>query len=289
VRFPAQAHERSANVGVDHTARRETETLERTRSFRWLVRAGFIARAVTYGLIGVLALAIAFGAGTMGAAPNQQGALSLISQSAVGRPALVAICAGLLAYGLWKLTQGIFGRGPEGGGGTSVKDRVSNLAGGLVYLGFFAVAVRVLTGSAGNSSGAPQHAASGILAWPGGQVLVGGVGAALMAISLYQLYDAARGGFADEAKIERMSPRGQRAFMLLGRIGLGARALVFGLIGYFLLRTAIEFNPNNAIGVDGAVARLHHQALGSWLVGLVGLGLIVFAVFSLLEGRYRRL
>jgi hypothetical protein len=120
-------------------------------------------------------------------------------------------------------------------------------------------------------------------------VIVGIAGAGLMAISLYQLYDAMRGRFADDSKTERMGSRERQLFMRLGRTGLTARALVFALIGYFLVRTAIEYEPRTAIGVDGALARLHHQPLGPWLVGLAGVGLLTFAVFSLIEGRYRRL
>lgn len=232
---------------------------------------------------------MAFGAGTMGAAPNQQGALDLIGRSLLGRAALVVICAGLLAYAIWKLTQGVLGRGPEGGGGPKLNDRVANLAGGVVYLGFFAVATQALSGTSGNSSGEPKQAATGILGWPGGQLIVGIAGTGLIAISLYQLYDALSGGFAQHSKTERMWSQERRLFMLLGRVGLAARALVFALVGYFLLRTAIDFNANNAIGVDGALARLHNQPLGNWLLGFTAAGLLTFAAFSLLEARYRRL
>ncbi len=113
------------------------------------MRTGFISRAVTYGVIGALALALALGAGTAGATPNQQGALALIARGWLGRVALVVIAAGLLAYAVWKLWQGIAGRGPEGGGGPSLKDRIPNLSGGVVYLVFFAVAVEVLAGDGG--------------------------------------------------------------------------------------------------------------------------------------------
>jgi hypothetical protein len=65
--------------------------------------------------------------------------------------------------------------------------------------------------------------------------------------------------------------------------------MVFALIGYFLLRTAIEYDSRQAIGVDGALARLHDQPLGPLSVGLVGVGLLIFAAFSLFEARYRRL
>lgn len=270
------------------TARSEALAGERSRPFRWLVRVGFFSRGITYGLIGALALALALGAGTAGTAANQQGALALIARSWLGRLALVVIAAGLLAYALWKLTQGIAGSGPEGGGSPKTFDRLANISGGIAYLLFFAVAIRTLLGG-GSSGGKPEHAAAGVLGWPGGQVLVALCGAALLAVSAYQLYEALTGAFANESKTGRMRADERRTFMLIGRIGISARSLVFGLIGYFVLRAAIDFNPHNAVGVDGALARVHHEPLGPWLLGLVGVGLIVFAAFSFAEGRYRRL
>jgi hypothetical protein len=151
------------------------------------------------------------------------------------------------------------------------------------------IAIRVLTGTSGNSATEPKHATAGVLGWPGGQLIVGIGGGALIAISLYQLYDAFRGKFAKGVKTQRMGPTERRLFMALGYIGLAARAVVFGLIGYFLLRTAIDFDPTTAVGVDGALARLHHQPVGPEALGLVAVGLLTFSAFSMLEARYRRL
>src|SRR5436305_12465313 len=107
---------RSNRRSAGRAARRDTFTVERSPLFEWPVRAGFVARGLTYALIGALALAIAVGAGTDGTAPNQQGALELITQAPLGWIALAVIAVGLLAYATWKLTQGILGRGPAGGG-----------------------------------------------------------------------------------------------------------------------------------------------------------------------------
>ena len=271
------------------TSTAEDGVIESPAPFRWLVRAGFFARGLTYAVIGLLALALALGLSRSGAAPNQQGALTLIARAQPGRGALVVIAGGLLAYAVWKLWQGILGVGPEGGGGKHAKDRVANLAGGIVYVGFFAVAVRVLIGSGGNASGDAREAAAGILGWPAGEVVVGLAGLLLLLVSLYQTWDALSSGFAQHSKVDQMSTEMRSAFLWLGRVGLAARALVFGLVGYFLLRTALDFRPRTAVGVDGALARLRHQPLGPWMLGLVAVGLLVFAVFSLIEGRYRRL
>ncbi|MBV9802705.1 MAG: DUF1206 domain-containing protein [Solirubrobacterales bacterium] len=268
---------------------RDAPAAERSRPFRWAVRAGFVTRSVTYGVVGAIALALAVGAGAAPAAPNQQGALALIARAPLGRIAVAVAAVGLLAYALWKLGQAGFGRGPEGGGDPEPKDRVANAAGGVVYLAFFAVAVQILLGSSSSGSSGPSQAASGILGWPGGAVIVGVAGAVLIAISLYQIYDAGRGSFAEDAKISDMSDLQYRSFMVLGRVGLTARAIVFGLIGYFVVKTAIEFNPHEAVGLDGALGRVHHEPYGPWLLGLAAAGLIVFATYSLMEARYRRL
>jgi Domain of Unknown Function (DUF1206) len=283
----------SAQTTAEREARsveHEAVRAERSRPFRLLVRTGFVARAVTYGVIGGIALALAVGAGSAPAAPNQQGALALITEAPLGRVALAAVCVGLLAYALWKLGQAFLGRGPEGGGGPSALERISNAAGGIAYLLFFAVAVRILFGSSSSgSSSQPAHTTAGVLGWPGGTVIVGIGGGALIAISLYQAYDAVRGRFADDAKLGEMTDNQRRTFMMLGRVGLTARALVFAIVGYFLLRAAISYDPHDAVGVDGVLARVHHEPYGTLLLGLVAGGLLVFACYSLFEARYRRL
>ncbi len=269
-------------------AQRDALAAERSRPLRWLIRSGFAARGITYGLIGALALALALGAGTGGTAPNQQGALALIDHAPLGGLALVLIAAGLLAYALWKISQAAFGRGPEGGGAPGLWDRISNLAGGIAYLVFFAVAVRVLVKGSGGSGG-PRNAAAGVLGWPGGSAIVALGGGILIAVSAYQAYDAVTGGFAKEAKTGEMGHRERRLYCALGRIGLTARALVFVLVGYFLIRAAVDYNAGKAVGVDGVLGRVHHQSYGPWLLGLTAAGLLIFAVYSLLEARFRRL
>jgi hypothetical protein len=282
----AQSRSRHAATAIG----RGDPRAERSRPFQWLVRTGFLARALTYGLVGALAIALAFGAGTAGTSPDQKGALTLIARAPLGFLALIVIAAGLLAYAIWKLTQALNGRGPEGGGGPSAGERVANAGGGVAYLLFCAVAVSVLAGSGGaGASGSPQSATGGLLASPGGRWLVGIAGVALVGGAIYQAYYGLSARFTRQIKTEEMKRDQLQQLRALGKVGLTARAVVFALIGYFLTRSAIAYDPKSAVGVDGALARLHHQALGPLLVGLVGAGLVVFAAFSLYEARFRRL
>jgi hypothetical protein len=48
----------------------------------------------------------------------------------------------------------------------------------------------------------------------------------------------------------------------IGTFGHLARMVVFGLVGVFLIKAAVDFNPDKAVGVDGALAKLGHTSYG---------------------------
>ena len=117
---------------------------------------------------------------------------------------------------------------------------------------------------------------------------MGAAGAILVAVSLFQCYEAVRGQFIDDNKPHEMGRVEEHVFAGIGRVGLIARAGVFALVGYFLCRTAIEFKETG-VGLDGTLAKVHQQPFGNWLLAFVAAGLLIFAVFSFFEARYQRL
>ncbi len=64
---------------------------------------------------------------------------------------------------------------------------------------------------------------------------------------------------------------------------------MFGIVAYFLVQAAISYDPHDAVGIDGVLARVHSEPLGAVLLALVAAGLLVFACYSLFEARWRRL
>ena len=55
------------------------------------------------------------------------------------------------------------------------------------------------------------------------------------------------------------------------------------------LKAGIEHDPDEAIGLDGALLEIAQQSYGAVLLGAVALGLFVFGFYSLIEARYRKL
>ena len=81
----------------------------------------------------------------------------------------------------------------------------------------------------------------------------------------------------------------RRWIVAIGVVGQVARGIVFALIGVFLVKAAVEYDPHSAVGVDGALRRLQHAPYGSAVLAVVAAGLIVFALYSFSDARYRRL
>jgi Domain of Unknown Function (DUF1206) len=260
------------------------EGFVQSSAFEWLSRAGFVARAVIYGLIGVLALKLALGHG--GKITDQRGALATVAHQPFGTYLLTLLAIGLGAYALWRFVRAAIGHGPEGS--DSGFDRVAALASGVVYSGLCVLAVAILIGTSGSAS-SPHKATAGVLGWPAGTWIVGAAGVVLIAVGLYQGYRGLTKDFLSDSKTEEMSPAMRTWIGWIGRVGYFARMVVFGLVGVFLVKAAVDYNPNKAVGLDGALAKLENHSYGSVLLGIVSAGLVAFALYSLSDARYRRI
>ena len=277
------AFDRTPHAAPVPQARMQGDRLARTHEFEALARAGLAARGVVYAIIGLLALKLALGDG--GKATNQQGALRTIADRPFGKTLLVLVAIGLAGYALWRLLRAALGHGPEQH--DSGSDRVAALASGIAYAILCVTAVKILAG-ASTGSGTPKKATGGVLDWAGGPLLVGIAGAALIGVAGYQAYKGIKKKFLEDSKTEQMSHGVKRAFTALGVFGHVARAVVFTLIGYGLIKAAIDYDPDKAIGLDGALRKLANASYGPWLLGLVAAGLIGFAAYSVADARYRR-
>jgi hypothetical protein len=260
------------------------ERIVRSDGFEWLSRAGFVARGIVYVIIGILAIKLATGSG--GTNASQQGALRAVAHQPFGKVLLILIAVGLGGYAAWRLARAALGHGPEGS--DSGIDRVAAFASGVVYTALCAIAVEILLGSGGGSGGAKKETA-GVFGWPAGTWLVGIVGVVLIGVGLYQGYRGISKDFLEDSKTEQMGSLTRRWIKWIGTFGYLARMVVFCLVGVFLIKAAVDYNPDKAVGLDGALAKVDHASYGPFLLGLVAAGLIAFGTYSLSDARYRRI
>jgi hypothetical protein len=266
-------------------AGRHGERAARSPQLGWLARAGLVARGAVYVIIGVLAVELALGEG--GKATNQQGALHTIAKQPFGKVLVILMAIGLAGYAIWRLLRAAIGHGAEGDR-DDAKDRISGLVSGIVYAALCVTAIGIVAGSGGGSSGHPDNAAGGVLGWPAGPWLVGLAGVILIGVGLDQGRKGYKREFLEDSRTGHMSHGVRKAFTGLGVFGHLSRMVVFALIGWFLIRAAVDYDPHKAVGLDGALAKLGDSSFGPVLLGLVALGLLGFGVYSVADARYRR-
>jgi hypothetical protein len=264
-------------------AKREGDQLAGAKPLGWLARAGLIGRGVIYGIIGILALKLALGDG--GEATDQQGALTTIAQQSFGEVLLILVAVALAGYALWRLVRAAVGHGAEQR--DDATDRLAAVGSGIAYAILCVTAVEILIG-AGSSSGSTKQTTGGVLDWTGGPVLVAIAGAILIGVAAYQAYKGLAKKFLEDAKTHEMGPTVRKAYTWVGVFGLVARAVIFALVGYGLIKAAIDYDPDEAVGLDGALLTLTQAKYGPVLLGIVAVGLAGFAIYSFADARYRK-
>ena len=77
----------------------------------------------------------------------------------------------------------------------------------------------------------------------------------------------------------------------ISMVGLFARGLVFTVIALLLFYRYLSYEPSSGRppGTEEALSFVQDLPFGAWLLGALGLGIVLFAAYSLLEGRYRRI
>lgn len=249
-----------------------------------LARAGLAARGVIYILIGWVALLVALGHSSQ--QKNQQGALQILVGKPYGLVSLWLLAIGFAAYALWRLSEAAFGvTGEKNGAGA----RLKSLGRAVVYASFVVLTIKVITGTQGNQSSQQQDLTAKVMQHPGGQWLVGIVGAIVVIAGLALVLQGLRHKFMKQLQTGQMNARTRRVVKWLGTIGTGARGLVFALVGVLVIDAAVTHNAAKSGGVDEALQSLRdHHPFGPALLILAALGLAIFGVYGLCEARWRK-
>jgi hypothetical protein len=253
-------------------------------------RMGLAARGGLYCVAAVLAVRLALG-------DVEQVDRSSVLDRLVDQPfgwALVALLAvGFGAYAGWRFARALTGA-REGGkpkdGAADVAQRIGDVARGVMYLALLGTAVKILLQDHQPTGGDQQEKewTARVLDATGGRWLLGIVGLAILGGGAYLAVKGVRMKFDDKLRLEQMSPRQREWLPRLGLVGYTARGAVFAVIGFFLVRAAWAYDPDEAVGVDGAIKRLLAGTGGQLLVLAIALGLLSFGLFSFVEARWRK-
>lgn len=278
----------SMDTGARDAARQGQDSAADLRSA--VARVGLVGRAMLYGIFGLLAIDITRGGS--GGTSSTQGAIERVVGQSYGRFLLILLVVGLVALVVWKGTQAIAGDPVEG---SETSDRVKFAIKAAVYAGAAVAAVSVLvanwdsssSGSQSGGGGGSQQATATVLEWPGGRFIVIGVGLGVLAYAGYEIYKyAVNADFMQ--RLRSFDDSTERLIETSGRVGYGAKGVITAVVGVFFVVAGVQHDPSEATGISGALQELADESWGTALLWFVGIGLILFAAFSLAEAALRR-
>jgi hypothetical protein len=255
-----------------------------------LARFGYAAKGVVYCLIGLLALLSVLGNGGW-ETTGSRGALQRLLEQPFGQVLVALLAIGLAGYALWCFIQAVEDPEQEGSDAKGIAKRTAYFGKGIIYFSLVIAAVGMVTGTGrgGEDANRIDEWTATLMSAPFGIWLVGIVGVCVIGYGIYHLYRAWKVKLDDQLDFSRLSPSARTWVRRISRFGIGARGVVFVVIGFFLVMAAYRSSPSEAQGVGEALATLREQPYGPWILGVVALGLIAYGVYEFARARYRQI
>ena len=267
----------AAQQSASHAKRHPLETLG---------RVGYAVKGVVYALLGGLALQAAFKDGDP---EGSKGAFETIAETSFGSFLLTVIAIGLAAYALWRIALAFLDPEGEGSDGKGLARRAFYLVSAGSYLALAYAAYDLISGGGqGGGGGGTEERTSTIFSLPFGRWLVGLAALGILGYGAYQFVRAYKASFMDKFDLTGTGADHRTLVRRAGQAGLSARGVVYLIVGVFLGRAALQYDADEALGLDGALSVVQSQPYGALLLGAVALGLIGYAVYCWTNARYRR-
>lgn len=247
-----------------------------------LARMGYAARGTVYVILGILAAQAAWGDGGV---TDSRGVFAEILSKPGGKFMLGILAVGLIGFSVWRFVEA--GVDPEHDGGAK---RALFALSGAVHVGLALTAVRMALGSSSGGGGNSEDDwTARALDAPGGRFLVAAAALGIAGFGIAQIFKAYRADLDKRLDFSRLPGGTQVWAMRAARAGIAARGVVFAIIGFFLLRAALQQDASETRGMAGALRALQESSYGPWLLGMVALGLVCFGATEILKARYRRI
>lgn len=263
----------------------------RSHGLRHLARVGLAGYGVLHLLVAWLVAQLAYGAGPSGnggRSADQAGAMTTIARSPVGPALLCALAVGLAGLAVWQAVEFLRHHRhlPHGRDVPRAALQLFKTVGTAVFYGYLAVSAVQTAFSGGRQRGQEQQTVQGVLSWPGGQVLVVGVGVVTAGIGVYLAQKGLRSAFRDEIDLSTVRPALRALAFRAAQAGFVLKGLALVLVGGIVGWAAATFDPSQATGLDGALRGVVREPFGRWVLGVVALGLVAFSVYCFARARH---
>jgi hypothetical protein len=256
---------------------------ERARDSDWLdyaIRAGLIAYGIVHLMIAWLAAQLALGEREGSA--SSTGALQELASQSFGTILIWLIAIGMFLLVLWRLLEAAVG--DEDAEGGPLRKRLTSLLKAVIYGSIAVSAVRVATGS--GSGGGSDSMTAKLMDLPGGRLIVGVIGVAIIAYGANLVRRAWTEKFREHLTAEGKSGDAGTAFIWFGKAGYMAKGIAFAIVGGLFCYAAYTHQPKKSGGLDVALHKVLQQPFGQVLLLAIAVGIACYGLFCFARARH---
>ncbi|MCW2681341.1 MAG: putative integral rane protein [Frankiales bacterium] len=257
------------------SAEQAARTVKNSRAVEVLARLGLASRGLVWLVLGLLAVSLVRGGE---AQADQTGALKALVDKPFGGTLLVVLAIGFAGYAAWLLLEAGVSR-------EEALHRVKSGLKGVVYAALCISTVQFLARGSGGESASSRTA--DLMGHTGGRTAVGVIGLVLLGLGGYFALRGVRRKHAECLEDYRVPDRLRTPAIWIGAVGYVGRGVTLGLVGAFLVKAAVQFDPKQAKGLDAALQAVAEQPYGRILLGLTVIGVLAYALWSFFEAAFR--
>ncbi len=257
------------------------------RHARWLkpvARAGYASRGVVYLVIGTFALLAALGPTDR---KGSEGALEVLLRQPFGQGLVLLMIGGLTGYVAWRLVQSLLDTDDHGWSlrGLAVRGGLLGSAATHAVLALYAASLLGLIAGGSDTDPSLADRIAGVV---GTTPVLFVLCLTFTGVALAHVVKAARRRYADHFEA---SERVMRFVHPVSILGLAARGTLWGIAAFLLARRLWDDTPdrNEPPGLREELAWIQTLPGGQWLLAGAGIGLLLFAAYSLSEAIWRRI
>ena len=264
-----------------------------TQREKWIEltgQVGLTAIGVVYSLVGTLTFASSIGIGDSVNKGKVSQILRWVQDQLFGQILLAVITVGLLCYTVWRFIEAILDTDNKGNGLHGLALRASYLSYGAVYGALTYYAARLLFSQDGGTQPDDENTretvAQTLLELPYGRWLVGAFALGTAGIGVFQIYLSLSGTYRSIIEEKKIDTRAKEVLIRSGQIGYVARAIVWLIVGYFLLEAAMQGDSSEAGDSHTALNYLEYE-YGILTLATVSLGLVCYGIFMFARAKYQ--
>lgn len=247
------------------------------------IRFGMVVYGVVHLVVAWLAAQLALG-NSSGSA-SSTGALHKLAQSTFGGLVIWLVVIGMFMLVLWRLLEAAVGHQDEDGG-KRVRKQLTSVAKAAIYASIALSALKIATSSGSKGGGGTDDTTATIMGWPGGQLIVGLIGLAIIAYGVNLGRRAWTEKFREHLTAEGKSGDAGQAYIWFGKIGYMAKGVAFVVVGGLFCYAAVTHDPKKSGGLDQALHKVLQQPFGEFLLLLIAAGIACYGLFCFARARH---